>query len=177
MTNERKKKRGKKSMKNKAFTLIELLVVVLIIGILAAIAVPQYQVAVAKSRFSTLKDLTKSIKDAQEIYYLAHDSYATKFEQLDIAIATPLNTDLTYDSNLDQYNYDWGYCAIEKDAVYCEDYKAALEYQLYYDNSKRPGRRVCVVVPPTNETANKVCQQETGTTQYYAGSGYNSYGY
>lgn len=63
-------------MKNKqAFTLIELLIVVLIIGILAAVALPQYQKAVAKSRFAALKPIAKSIKDAEEIYYNEHGNY------------------------------------------------------------------------------------------------------
>ena len=71
-------------MKNQAFTLIELLVVVLIIGILAAIAVPQNQRAVNKSKMSQAFITLKAIDDAQKVYYLANGKYSTKLANLDI---------------------------------------------------------------------------------------------
>lgn len=66
------------------FTLIELLVVVLIIGILAAIALPQYEIAVAKSRFTQLKLLVKPLIQAEEAYFLANDAYTNDITNLGV---------------------------------------------------------------------------------------------
>ncbi len=80
-------------MKNKkAFTLIELLVVVLIIGILASVALPQYQKAVEKSRATQALTLVKSVVQAAEAYYLANGTNVSSFDELAIDIPWPNST-------------------------------------------------------------------------------------
>ena len=69
----------------RAFTLIELLVVVLIIGILAAIALPQYQKAVKKSQMVEGLVGLKAIVQASDAYYLANGTRPLDFTTLDIS--------------------------------------------------------------------------------------------
>ena len=68
------------------FTLIELLVVVLIIGILAVVAVPQYQKAVEKSRAAQAITLLKSVYQSALAYQLANGSWPESTDALSVEI-------------------------------------------------------------------------------------------
>ena len=104
--------------KNKGFTLIELMVVVLIIGILVAIALPQYRKVVAKAELSQLLTATKAVKQAQHRYYLIHNVFSTNINSLDIEIQTP---------NISCKGITATVCTNEKFALYTENISNYLE--------------------------------------------------
>ena len=69
----------------KGFTLIELLIVVVVIGILAAIAIPKFQTTKGKAYASTIKSDLKNLSSRQEDYFYTNERYANNTGQLNFS--------------------------------------------------------------------------------------------
>ena len=145
---------------NKGFTLIEMLVVVLIIGILAAIALPQYQHTVDKARYAALMDITRAIADANERFYLVNDRYSTNFNQLDVDIsANSVSGSIV--------SFDWGNCTfIGQQEIQCtNDTTLKNQYIIHYNQgvgSEQGGIFCTAQGVEENSRYDKVCQ-DVGT--------------
>lgn len=146
-----------------AFALIELLVVVLIIGILAAVALPQYKVAVEKAKALELISMVNAVHKAEELYYLANGTYTSNLTKLDLEI------DVSYLRYLSVGIGDNPY--VDGTA------KNGLSYVYYQDHTQAAlyrGRRECRVPLTNSDTLQKVCasltkktKREDGITFYF----------
>ena len=154
----------------KGFTLIELLVVVLIIGILSAVALPQYQKAVKKSRVMSMLPVVRAFKDAQEIYYMANGKYARLFEDLDLqmpggckllSIGNEFTCDNNwlYDNNLnpDPKGITIAYCPglAQKTSGPCKNHQEYFRFFMYYDHSGKDKKYYCETY---NTKGQEMCQ-------------------
>jgi type II secretion system protein G len=70
------------------FTLIELLIVVVVIGILAAIAIPKFQNTKGKANAASLKSDLRNLATAQEAYFYENGSYTTNTASLNITLTS-----------------------------------------------------------------------------------------
>ena len=170
------------SQQKQAFTLIELLVVVLITGILVAVAVPQYQNAVQRSQYATIKNLTKSVANAQEVFYLANGEYADNFEKLDITLSG-YNEDKSTEAKL---VFPWGNCetgATGQILCYYRFPDFGVQYQIACAHStanvngvSTAGKTRCIGDGDDNSKRSHLCQRETGKTgPDLRGGGYTVY--
>ena len=160
-----------------AFTLIELLVVVLIIGILSAIALPQYEKSVEKARFMQALTLLSSVAEAAEVYLLANGEWPQKLTDLDVHLPADYNKNtqaFLYNAVIDSLaNDDW---SVEIDAGPLRTAKRLVITRLRgpytgccfeYDHSN--SKTICVELKnqtsyPFKKTQGSCCQKLFGGT-------------
>ena len=141
-----------------AFTLIELLVVVLIIGILAAIALPQYQVAVGKARFMQQIAMGDAIHKAEEVYYLANNKYTADLTELDLDIPTM--------SGFNRYiNLSEADVNIVVRPRRDDGYPAYFYYLDHHPSPGYRGRRECRALKTGPSFHQQICASITGTAR------------
>lgn len=140
----------------KAFTLIELIIVVIIIGILASIAIPQFNKTMERSRIAEASAVLGALRGAQLRYKLENTNYATDYTKLDID--TP-NYDGSGNPNGKFFTYNVANAAEGTTATtIATAQRKSSQYGQYILNINDQGKIYCADTVPTDACAGFVSQ-------------------
>ncbi len=153
------------------FTLVEILVVVLIIGILAAWALPQYRLAVDESRFTQLISNTDTLLRAQQLYHMANGDYAISWEDLgaDVPTGYTPSTSRTLESPDHKITISIGCSTPSESGGMNADCPASylfsrdLKTNVAYWTDMKGKTRSCLAYAAGGEYADQLCQIITGS--------------
>ena len=139
--------------------------VVLIIGILAAVALPEDTLAVNRTRFANLRTLVASFVESAQVYRMSTGNWPDNFTDTGLSlpgnfqVTTPTSGSMQYTCE----NNDEIYCCMipgkntVRPVVICARYDESFAYHYVLDNSNS----YCVA-DPDNTNAKKLCKSLTG---------------
>lgn len=155
------------TINKKAFTLIELLVVVLIIGILSAIALPQYTVAVEKARVAEAQMMISSLERGVDLYLMANGPVASmtfflgknKSVDLDIDATSALSCSSS-ENFCSSKNFEYeAYCDASSCILVATRHIGEDNVPFYLQDTKTGSNQWTRVCHSKNDLGSKICQQ------------------
>jgi prepilin-type N-terminal cleavage/methylation domain-containing protein len=155
-----------KNMRNlfgkKGFTLIDLLIAVLIIGVLAAVALPRYQTAINKSRYAGLMPVAKAVKDTEEEVFMTKNDYTADLEELSVKVPGTINPANTATDGKITVQVVAGASAGQDYVKAVDNRNTDNVFVMYFDKSPRyPGEIHCEALT-ASEKAQQLCKSSGG---------------